>query len=40
MAKLDRFVSERGYRTIRFLHNNAYEAEDFILCGARGLVYG
>ena len=36
MAKLDRFVSERGYRTIRFLHNNAYEAEDFILCGARG----
>ena len=36
MAKLDRFVSESGYRTIRFLHNNAYEAEDFILCGARG----
>ncbi len=35
-AKLDRFVAENGYKTIRFLHNNAYEVENFILCGSRG----
>lgn len=36
MAKLDAFVKENKYQTIRFLHNNAYETEDFILCGSRG----
>lgn len=36
MAKLDTFVEENGYRTIRFLHNNAYEVGDFIVCGSRG----
>ena len=36
MAKLGGFIEQNGYRTIRFLHNNAYETEDFILCGTRG----
>lgn len=36
MAKLNDFVLQNGYKTIRFLHNNAYEAEEFILCGTRG----
>lgn len=36
MAKLDAFVAENDYKTIRFLHNNAYETDDFILCGSRG----
>ncbi len=35
-AKLDRFLEENGYKTIRFLHNNAYEVENFIICGSRG----
>lgn len=36
MAKLKSFIEQNGYKTIHFLHNNAYEAEDFILCGTRG----
>ena len=36
MAKLDAFVAKNEYKTIRFLHNNAYETEDFIICGSRG----
>ncbi|MBR6745542.1 MAG: metallophosphoesterase [Clostridia bacterium] len=36
MAKLNVFIEKNGYKTIRFLHNNAYEAEDFIICGSRG----
>lgn len=36
MAKLEAFVEENGYQTIHFLHNNAYETEDFIICGSRG----
>lgn len=36
MAKLGGFIEQNSYRTIRFLHNNAYETEDFILCGTRG----
>ncbi len=36
LSKLERFVAENGYKTIRFLHNNAYEVENFIICGSRG----
>lgn len=36
MTKLDAFVAERGYKTISFLHNNAYVVDDFIICGSRG----
>ncbi len=36
MAKLDAFVEKNEYKTIRFLHNNAYACEDFIICGSRG----
>ena len=36
MAKLDAFVAENGYKTISFLHNNAYIVDDFIICGTRG----
>ena len=35
-AKLDAFVRENEYETIRFLHNNAYIVEDFLICGSRG----
>ena len=36
MAKLDAFVESNQYKTIRFLHNNAYACDDFIICGSRG----
>ena len=36
MAKLNAFIEKNGYKTIRFLHNNSYETEDFIICGSRG----
>ncbi|MBQ9748727.1 MAG: metallophosphoesterase [Clostridia bacterium] len=36
LSKLNAFVEKNGYKTIRFLHNNAYETEDFIVCGSRG----
>lgn len=36
MTKLQAFVRKNGYKTIEFLHNNAYETEDFIICGTRG----
>ncbi len=36
MAKMNRFLEEKGLSTIRFLYNNAYAAEDKIICGTRG----
>ena len=36
MAKLSAFVENNEYKTINFLHNNAYACEDFIICGSRG----
>ncbi|MBO4428665.1 MAG: metallophosphoesterase [Clostridia bacterium] len=36
MKKLDAFVAENEYKTIKFLHNNAYIVDDFIICGTRG----
>lgn len=36
MSKLEDFIRQNGYRTIRFLHNNAYETDEFIICGSRG----
>lgn len=36
MAKLNAFIEKNGYKTIRFLHNNAYETENFVICGSRG----
>lgn len=36
MTKLNAFCAENGLSTLRFLYNNAYEIEDFIVCGSRG----
>lgn len=36
MAKMNRFLEERSLNSIRFLYNNAYAAENKILCGSRG----
>ena len=35
-AKLRRFFAENHFETLDLLYNNAYVAEEFILCGTRG----
>lgn len=36
VGKMKKALAEWGIDSIDFLHNNAYEAEDFIICGSRG----
>ena len=36
MKKLEELCEAEGFRTLRFLHNNAYEVEDFVVAGSRG----
>ena len=35
-TKVENFLKESNFDTIKLLHNNAYEVEDYILCGTRG----
>ena len=36
MKKMSEFITENGFHTINFLHNNSYIIEDKIICGTRG----
>ena len=36
VTKLKKFFEENDISSIDILHNNAFEAEDFIICGTRG----
>ena len=36
LSKLEAFCASEGFSTIRFLHNNAFAAENLILAGSRG----
>ena len=36
LKKLNALCKENGFKTIKFLYNNAYAVEDFIVCGSRG----
>lgn len=36
LTKMNRLMAENGFDTISFLHNNAFETEDFAICGSRG----
>lgn len=36
MAKNRKFLADNGFKTIDFLHNNAYKVENYIVCGTRG----
>ncbi len=36
LTKLNALTKAEGLDTIRFLYNNAWEVEDFIVCGSRG----
>ena len=35
-AKLERFCRDNNYTSFRFLHNNAYLRQGYIICGSRG----
>ncbi len=34
--RMDQFLLDEGFDSIRILHNNAYEVGDYVLCGSRG----
>lgn len=36
LTKMKQFLEENNITTIDFLYNNAYEVEDYIVCGTRG----
>lgn len=38
VSKLNRFVEENGFDSIRFLHNNHYPYEGIGICGTRGWI--
>lgn len=37
--KLNNFLEENEFKTIKFLFNNSYEAEDMVICGTRGWIF-
>lgn len=38
MSKLNRFIDENGFDTIKFLHNNHYAYGKYGICGTRGWI--
>lgn len=38
-SKIDRFLQEKGFTSMKVLHNNAYIVEDTAICGTRGWLY-
>ncbi len=36
MTKLTTFTEANGFTTLRFLYNNAYAVENYVVCGTRG----
>ncbi len=37
--KMEAFLIENGFSSIKILHNNAYKVGNFVLCGSRGWFY-
>lgn len=37
--KLQEFLDKNGFDSIRFLHNNSFEVENYIICGTRGWIF-
>ena len=36
VSKLEKYVKENNFNTIRFLHNNSFTYKDAVICGTRG----
>ena len=39
MSKMNGFLEDNGYDTVKIIHNNAYSVEGFALAGSRGWFY-
>lgn len=39
ITKLNKFIEENNYKTIRFLHNNSYNCGGISVCGSRGWLF-
>lgn len=39
LGKMNAFVKDNGFNTIKFIHNNAYLVGDIAVCGTRGWFY-
>ena len=39
LTKMNRFLEEYGFKTIRFLHNNSYVCGGVSVCGSRGWLF-
>lgn len=39
MSKMNKFLDENGFNTIKIIHNNAYSVEGFAVAGSRGWFY-
>lgn len=39
MNKMNKFLNENNFDTIKILHNNSYKVDDFVICGSRGWFY-
>jgi predicted phosphohydrolase len=33
---MNKFIAEKGFKTIKFLHNNFYNVNNYAICGTRG----
>lgn len=36
LSKLEHFISENGFSSISFMHNNSFKLENSVVCGTRG----
>lgn len=36
VTKMNKFLAENNYNSIKFLHNNSYDFNEFSVCGSRG----
>lgn len=36
LSKLEKFITEKGFSTISFMHNNSFRFENTVICGTRG----
>ena len=39
MAKMNKFLAEKGFETIKFLHNNSFDCGGASVCGSRGWLF-
>jgi len=36
LSKLNKYMVDRGFRSISFMHNNSFKIDGYVLCGTRG----